>query len=94
MVKKNLNQKQKNNYKMLAMTCELLLIAFERIEAENKDKRLKIAREYEKAKEDIEGLKTFSENVLNLVFQDNAVRSTTAFNDAVNRIDTIIRKTL
>lgn len=90
---KPLNKKQRDNYRMLSITCELMITAFERIESENKDKRMKISKAYEEAKKEVNNLKSFSESVLDIVFKDEKISSTTTFNEAVNKIDTIIRKT-
>lgn len=89
---RQINKKQRNNYRLLSIASELMLIYFERIKSENKNKSLKMSDNYKNAEEAIKIVAEFSENILEIVFKDEKISSTTTFNDVINKIDTIIRK--
>lgn len=91
-VMRQLNKKQRNNYRMLSVASELMLISFDRIKSENKNNSLKVSENYRNAEEALKVVAEFSENILEIVFKDEKISSTTTFNDVVNKIDTIIRK--
>jgi len=90
---RSLNKKQRNDYRMLSIASELMLIAFERIKTQNKNERLKMSEKYRNAEESLKTVAEFSEDILEIVFKDGKIRGTTTFNDVVNKIDTTIRKT-
>lgn len=89
---RQINKKQRNNYRLLSIASELMLISFERIKSENKNKSLKMSENYKNAEEALKVVANFSENILEIVFKDEKISSTTTFNDVINKIDTIIRK--
>lgn len=89
---RSLNKKQRNSYRMLSVASELMLISFDRIKAENKNKALKVSDNYTNAEEALKVVADFSENILEIVFKDEKISNTTTFNDVVSKIDTIIRK--
>lgn len=89
---RQLNKKQRNNYRMLSVASELMLISFDRIKSENKNNSLKVSENYRNAEEALKVVAEFSENILEIVFKDEKISSTTTFNDVVSKIDTIIRK--
>lgn len=89
---RQLNKKQRNNYRMLSVASELMLISFDRIKSENKNNSLKVSDNYKNAEEALKVVADFSENILEIVFKDEKISSTTTFNDVINKIDTIIRK--
>jgi|SRR5690606_649084 len=89
---RQINKKQRNNYRLLSIASELMLISFERIKSENKNKSLKMSENYKNAEEALKVVAEFSENILEIVFKDEKISGTTTFNDVVNKIDTIIRK--
>lgn len=91
-VMRQLNKKQRNNYRMLSVASELMLISFDRIKSENKNNSLKVSENYRNAEEALKVVAEFSENILEIVFKDEKISSTTTFNDVVSKIDTIIRK--
>lgn len=91
-VMRQLNKKQRNNYRMLSVASELMLISFDRIKSENKNNSLKVSDNYKNAEEALKVVADFSENILEIVFKDEKISSTTTFNDVINKIDTIIRK--
>lgn len=89
---RSLNKKQRNSYRMLSVASELMLISFDRIKSENKNKALKVSDNYTNAEEALKVVAEFSENILEIVFKDEKISNTTTFNDVVSKIDTIIRK--
>jgi|SRR5690554_2790619 len=87
-----LNKKQQILYRRLSIMAELILQTFEDLEREQKDKRFRVSKHFEQYRQDVDRIKVMSENILEIIFKEKELRSSTYFNDLVKKIDTVIRK--
>lgn len=87
-----MTKQERAAYSELAFLSDLIIESIENIESLKKDKRMKKTKLFIEYQSSLESVKEFAEKINEIVFSDPAVRNGVVFQEATNKIQTIVRK--
>lgn len=89
-----MTKQERAAYSELAFLSDLIIESIENIEGLKKDKRMKKTKLFIEYQSNLESVKEFAEKINEIVFSDPDVRNGVVFQEATNKIQTIVRKAI